>query len=181
MAIIKPNNNTISAITALPAGVGGKVLQVKSATKSDTQSVTGTTFTDVTGLSVSITPSSSSNKIFIITNVNLTGSNRYSAIKILRDSTIIAIGDAAGNRSRVTVASGSNNDESNNFQMMSNCSASFLDSPSSTSAITYKIQFGNTNNSSYISYINRAASGDGDDGNYNHRGISTITVYEIAA
>jgi len=174
MAIIKIGSD------GLGTGVGGKVLQVVSATKSDTQTVTGTTFTDVTGLSVSITPSSTSNKILIATNVNLSASNRYTAIKILRDSTIIGIGDTAGSRSRVTVAGSSNNDESDNIYIMRNSSASFLDSPSSTSAITYKIQFGNTSGVSYISYINRAPSGDDDNASYNHRGISTITVYEIA-
>ena len=73
MAIIKPNNNTISAITALPngivsatalaSGVGGKVLQVKSDEYPTEQSSTSTSFVDIGGLSVSITPSSTSSKI----------------------------------------------------------------------------------------------------------------------
>ena len=57
MAIIKPNNNTISAITALPAGVGGKVLQVVTATDGTALSSSSTSYID-TGLSASITPSS---------------------------------------------------------------------------------------------------------------------------
>ncbi len=71
MAIIKPNNNTISAITALPngivsasalaSGVGGKVLQVVSASKNDDFSTTSTSYVDVTGLTVDITPASTSN------------------------------------------------------------------------------------------------------------------------
>ena len=67
MAIIKPNNNTISAITALPAAITtGKVLQAVTATHSTAVTVTGTTFTS-SGLAASITPASTSNKILILT------------------------------------------------------------------------------------------------------------------
>ena len=53
MAIIKPNNNTISAITALPAGVGGKVLQIVTANTSSRVTTTSTSFvTASNGLTV---------------------------------------------------------------------------------------------------------------------------------
>ena len=67
MAIIRANNNTLSSVTALPTAIStGKVLQVVSATKDDVQSTTDAeTFNDVSGMSVNITPSSTSNKIFI--------------------------------------------------------------------------------------------------------------------
>ena len=71
MAIIKPNNNTISAITALPAAITtGKVLQVVSTTKSDVTSSTSTSYADITGMAVSITPSSTSSKILVIYGIN---------------------------------------------------------------------------------------------------------------
>ena len=66
MAIIKPNNNTLSAITALPTGLGGKVLQVVTATDTTNRTTSSTSF--VTGsntLSVNITPASTSNKVFV--------------------------------------------------------------------------------------------------------------------
>ena len=62
MSIVKPNNNTISAITALPAGVGGKVLQVITDTYSD-QNTTSNSF--ATFKTMAITKSSSSNKVII--------------------------------------------------------------------------------------------------------------------
>ena len=65
MAIIKPNNNTISAITALPAGVGGKVLQVQQVSTSTQTAINGTTWTDIGGLELTITPIISSSKFFI--------------------------------------------------------------------------------------------------------------------
>ena len=84
MAIIKPNNNTISAITALPAAIPtGKILQVVQATKNDVFSTTSTSYVDVTGLSVDITPASSSNKVLVICNVgkssNSSDGNSYSS------------------------------------------------------------------------------------------------------
>ena len=66
MAIIKANNQTLSGITSLPTGLGGKVLQVIQTFKSDAFSSTSDGFFDISGLSIAITPSSSSNKILII-------------------------------------------------------------------------------------------------------------------
>ena len=63
MEIITLNNNSLSSVTSLPAGVGGKVLQVVSTAKTNGFGTTSSSLTDITGLSVAITPSSSSNKI----------------------------------------------------------------------------------------------------------------------
>ena len=64
MAIIKPNNNTISAITALPSGVGGKVLQVAYGKTGTAVSVSSNTYTDV-GFTTSITPTATDNHIYL--------------------------------------------------------------------------------------------------------------------
>jgi hypothetical protein len=70
MAIITLNNNSLSAITGLPAGVGGKVLQVVQGTSSTefTQSSPSNSvvyYPSSNKLSASITPSSTSSKILI--------------------------------------------------------------------------------------------------------------------
>ena len=62
MAIITLNNNSLSSVTSLPAGVGGKVLQVVQATYSDT-STTSTSYSEFT--TASITKSSASNKVLV--------------------------------------------------------------------------------------------------------------------
>ena len=79
MALTKINNNTLSSITGLPAGVGGKVLQVVQGTTSYSKSNSSTSNTDVESSSgvtwvTSITPSSSSSKILITAHI---GSNNY--------------------------------------------------------------------------------------------------------
>src|SRR6056300_1760673 len=89
MAIITLNNNSLSSVTSLPAGVGGKVLQVVQGEYATEISVNTTSLTD-TGLSASITPSSSSNKILIIVDgQGQTPANSGWGNAIVRGSTTI--------------------------------------------------------------------------------------------
>jgi len=172
-------NATLNAVTALPGAIAtGKVLQVVSATKTDTQTTSTATFVDVSGLSLSITPSSASNKIFLVCDINIDASGRYFGIRFVRDSTDIGIGDAESNRTRVTVSSQSNDSASYDDYVMHNSSASFLDTPNTTSATTYKIQAGKHYDTASNLYINRPAYDD--DNTYIARGISTLTACEIA-
>ena len=136
MAIITLNNNSLSSVTSLPAGVGGKVLQVVSDTTTDTTTVGSTTFTDVTNLSVSITPASSSNKILLIASMsgrNYIESNALKEYKLafVRGSTIVYQKTAYD----IEAGLGANSKVVTPIQDLS-----FLDSPSSTSALTYKVQ-----------------------------------------
>ena len=169
-------NNAVTA-SKIVAGAAGKVLQVVSITKTDTQSITGTTFVDV--FSLAITPLATSSKIFLHCSINLSANGRYSALKTFRDSTQINMGNQIGsNRSRVSVSSQTNNDATNDSYIMHNSSTSFLDSPNTTSQITYKIKCGNTNDNATVSYINRPHS-DSDNA-FVHAGSSTFTLMEVA-
>ncbi len=93
MAIIKPNNNTISAITALPAAIStGKVLQVLQTSSTSSQTISNpTSFTDITNMSLAITPSATSSKIYVIVDLSydLDANDRGFQIKILRDTTSV--------------------------------------------------------------------------------------------
>jgi len=175
MSIVKPNNNTISAITALPASIPtGKVLQVLSTTKTDTTSVTqSSSFADVSGMSVAITPSATSSKILVILSANVSTNAGYNLhLKLVRDSTDICIGDAASSRSRVTVGIRPPDIYSRIERTMN-----FLDSPSSTSATTYKLQWRQVDNTT--AYLNRTYNDDDDQ--HRPRLASTITVMEVSA
>ena len=157
----------------LPAGTGGKILQVVSTTKTDTFSTSSTSYTDVTSLSASITPSSASSKILVIVNVlgsqDVNGNRIF--MKLLRDSTSICIGDSAGSRDRVSFGS-----SSYETVFMTTWSQNYLDSPSTTSATTYKIQM---RVSGTTGFINRAD--DDTDSSIHQRGASTITLIEVGA
>ena len=116
----------------------GKIIQVVSTTKCSTFTHSSTsTWTDITGMSVTITPSSSSSKILILANTRVSCNNHANA-RLMRGSTAIAIGDADGSRSRTSV--GELYDLGNSYRSMDS-SILYLDSPSTTSATTYKIQF----------------------------------------
>ena len=162
---------TAAQLNTLQGYVG--VVQVKSATKSDTFSFTTNSFVDVTGLSVSITPTSASNKVFVVVSISIGSSVTSSGLfKILRDSTDIGIGDAASSRTRTT---GSTYSPDGN--VANSVGATFLDSPATTSATTYKIQVRNAN-AANTSYVNRSVTDTDTSGTV--RTISTITLFEVA-
>ena len=157
----------------------GAVLQVVQTTKTDTFSTTSTSYTDVTGLSVSITPSSTSNKVLFIADLSVGGANgtddNHVFIQMVRGSTAINIGDARGsNRKRGTFVV--NNGLAG---QMFHCSMSFLDSPSTTSATTYKIQMLSTAGG-ITGCVNRSGRDADDSAGHDGNAASTITVMEIA-
>ncbi len=154
---------------------GGKVLQVVSATKTDTFSHNSTTFTDITNITVTTgTLASTSSKILVTALLNGTNPTSYqSYFQLVRDSTPIAIADADGSRARASAGLYGANDDTLHPIVMQ-----YLDSPSTTSATTYKVQC-RVNAGSNSMYINRSY-GDADNDN-RCRGTSTITVMEIGA
>ena len=152
------------------AASSGAVVQVKSTTKTDAFTMSSTTFADVTGLSVSITPTSASNKIFVtVTMMTSNGANTLYA-RLRRGSTDIGVGDTAGSRTRVTGANFSADATSADQIAMS-----FLDTPNTTSATTYSVQIAGAGD---LTMSVNAAATDTDVAS-RPRGISTITVFEV--
>ncbi len=163
-------NCTGVAAAALPAG---SVLQVVSTTKTDTFTSTTTgAWTDITGLTVSITPRSTANKVLVAFNVQAMNPSDNAYVRLMRDATPICIGDAASLRKQGSAGSLYYNIGSAAFTSSSN---NYLDSPSSVSAIVYKVQFWITSTGFYL---NRSSS-DTDSAVFS-RSASTITVQEIA-
>lgn len=154
------------AVTSLTPGA---ILQVVQGVKTDTAIISaGVTYTIA---SASITPSSTTSKILLCTHVN--GYSPYdTTLYFTRNGTAVGLGDAASTRSR-GLAEMNGSPRSNEA---GNSSGFFLDSPGTTSAITYAIL---VYNASATSYINRSAA-DADAG-YDSRTISTITLMEVAA
>ena len=155
----------------------GNILQVVSTTKTDTASTTSNdSFVDISGMSVTITPSATSSKILVMVDMRLsTNTGRNIAYRLMRGSTQIYMGDAAGSRTRATGAIRLTDDAKGEMQTEG---AIYLDSPSTTSATTYKVQWTNTYHTE-SSYINR--SQEDTDNNDRVRAASSITVQEVAA
>jgi len=162
------------AVTAAKRGTGA-ILQVVQTVKTDTFSTSSQSFTDITGLSASITPSSASNKILVSYTLSF-ASDGFPMLKLLRGSTDIFVGDAASNRVRCLFGGYTGGLHPG---MVLPVSGNFLDSPNTTSATTYKFQTGVISASGYNIYLNRSASDT--DYNYHARTASSIVLKEVAA
>ena len=159
---------------------GGKIGQVVSATKTDTFANTSDTMADITGLTVAITPSASNSKVLVTVNFNasIDLDDRFCVFQLVRGSTAISIGAAAGNRTVGSVAhvrvagDGAAN-------AIAEYTINFLDSPSTTSETTYKMQGLAQSDNNPGFRINMS----GADANAVHgfRLASTITVMEVLA
>jgi hypothetical protein len=174
--IVNADINASAAIAGTKLTGVGKVLQVVQTVKTDTFTQTQTTtFADITGLSVSITPSASANKILVICNIytgHTIGTQR-TAFRLVRDSTSIGGGTASGNRQSAigqTQLDGANG--------LASIGINFLDNPSTTSSTTYKVQMITDSNTGTV---NRTGDNIDVADAYGVRTSSTITVMEIAA
>jgi hypothetical protein len=178
MPVSQINSNSLaSGVPARSNMPAGSVLQVVQAIKTDTFSLTGD-FTTVTGLSISITPQSASSKILIIANIQIDSTVGYytNPWRLARNSSPIFVGDAAGNRRSTT--GNSTSQISSGPSQGTHQAAMYLDSPATTSAITYAVQVASYTNSAGVTYINR---GSDDTDNISHsRSASSIIVMEIA-
>ena len=166
--------NRIIPRDGLPSGSSGGIIQVKSTTKTDAFDTTSTSLVDVTGLSVSITPTRSDSKILVMTTVNAgANTSNFMYMQIVRDSTPIFRGDAAGSRPR---RSGMYYDY-DNTGMNATINVTQMDEPATTSATTYKIQIQcATSGNAYVNRSHRDTDGSG----YDARLASSITVMEIS-
>ena len=154
------------------AAVGGKILQVVQGTPvtSNTVTTTSDSYVDIPGMTLSITPEATTSKILVSFILQIGVNTGWHAnFQLLRDSTAIAIGDSYGSRKQST------GDVGYNVSMLNVGTSQFLDSPATTSAITYKLQW--AAESTGTIYLNRS-HGYTDNPNFS-TGISTITAMEV--
>tara|TARA_R100000773_G_C4195487_1_gene99815 strand:- start:20 stop:565 length:546 start_codon:yes stop_codon:yes gene_type:complete len=174
--------NSIVPVGGLPVGAsGGGIIQCVQTVITDVKSYTAnaSTFADMPGFNCTITPSSSSNKVLIVLSIGALHQDGGTIIgKVLRGSTDIGIGDADGSRLRCGFRMYGSNIYNGNH-----CGSyhfTFLDSPATTSATTYKVQTAGENNTSYPVYLNRALNDNNSSNNYDSRAITTMTLYEVS-
>ena len=154
-------------------GSGQIVAQVATTTITSFFSTTSTSFVDITGLSVTITPTNASNKIlvFVSGSISSSGSSAITLYNLVRASSNIYIGDARGSSTRSSAVSSSvSNDKATSIAI------NFLDSPATTSAITYKLQMASESGSYSACIGGSSNSGSSINGST----PTTITVMEIA-
>tara|TARA_B100000963_G_C22425037_1_gene579478 strand:- start:32 stop:577 length:546 start_codon:yes stop_codon:yes gene_type:complete len=161
--------------------IAGHVVQ----TLSDTSTVTESTNTRASSntfanssLSITITPKSASSKIVVNAVVSTgaaSGADASVILRLVRDSTPIGIGDASGNRIRAGSGRGTENQGNNSIL---NIPLQAIDTPNTTSAITYTVQFAIRGTGVTTSYLNRSGS-DGDTAEH-QRTSSSLVIQEIA-
>ena len=184
MSITKLNNLSVSALTALPSGLGGKVIAHKYAIFQGTQTSTGASYADVTNLSITHTMSNSANKIIMfghigrLQTISGTGLSGSTAFVFKVDSTIPTslIGTPASNRAGVVISDGArgvNTDHSTSAFFM----GVYL--PADTSSHTYKVQV--FCQSGETAYINSSYADADVNESYGARAISVFQLFEVGA
>ena len=156
----------------------GSVIQVVQAVKGDTQTIQSSSWIDVSGLSASITPQSTSNRILVMATLSYSYTESWNSgsMRLYRSSTPIFIGDAATSRTQVTTTLATQTVEPQN-ELMFTRTVQFVDSPNTTSALTYKVAVSDFDDGGGPIYINRCRNDSTSVG----RAASSIIVMEISS
>jgi hypothetical protein len=166
------DTNQVQAYNGAAFAPIGTILQIVSTIKTDTFSSSSTTFVDITGLTATITPSSTSSKIYAVLSIgSIDGdSARHHRFRVLRDSTPVGVGDAAGSRLQTGITV-----HTPDVNRPLSGAWNFLDSPNSTSALVYEVQY---TVHAGTGVLNRSNT-DTDNTSFG-RSVSTITLMEVA-
>tara|TARA_Y100000401_G_scaffold19472_1_gene13069 strand:+ start:385 stop:888 length:504 start_codon:yes stop_codon:yes gene_type:complete len=161
--------NSIIPVAGVPTGGGGGIIQIKQAT-TDTEVSTNSQTAADTGLTVSITPTSSSSKVLVLVSQayrirHTAGPSVGGDIRLVRGSTVLVFGPGDYG---IWHQNGSNQ-----VDIFDRVNFHYLDSPNTTSAVTYKTTAVTYNSAHYI--------WTQPYGNASSKGNSYITVMEVSA
>ena len=161
----------------LPSGANGGIIQIVQTFKTDTFSSSSSSYVDITGMTATITPQSSSSKILIDVNLNAGGGNNmYAGIKVMRGSTSIGLSTSMSLSDQVNASFAAYTDSGGNADVKAyNFGFRHLDSPNTTSATTYKLQV--YTRSAVEFNLNRASENFNEV--YMIGQTSAITLYEV--
>ena len=175
MALTKLNFSG-SGLSSFPSG---SVIQTVSTNLTSTTDSTAfdANFENISGLTVNITPSSTSNKVYVIATLQVSVSGVHVTLRIARGGSAIVSPDSPGNRMAGMAHIYGSSSFNDHYDIESKV-MQVLDSPSSTSQLTYSVQGRNVNNPNLTNLkINR--TNEDSNAGYNSRVISTITAMEI--
>jgi hypothetical protein len=183
MPIAINGTGTISGVSAggLTSASNGRILQVVSAAKTDVTSYTtninvGFASYSSTGVTASITPSSATSKILVLANLSVgVNSGSICVFVLKRDSSFPILGNSASGYYQVTQTG---RGVGGNIHGMHHSGIMYLDSPSTTSSVTYTVL--GASEGAQIVYINGSGGNDLGSQSWSSRGASTITLMEIA-
>lgn len=158
-------------------GSGQVITQVVQIVKTDTFTSTASSFTDITGLTATITPTSASNKILVMASVVIGHTlNYFVMLRIARGGSAILQGDVAGSRRQTLGMIYSYPALSPTANEQTTWSHQVIDSPASTSPLTYSVQA--MQDSGATHYVNRLMRDD--NASYEPRSASSLILMEIS-
>lgn len=179
-----------SAVTTakLAASARGKILNVWQGVFTGIQSFSpGSSAAgpraDITNLSVTLTPTSASSRFLITCSINMGGGGNSPAYYLMRDSTDLLLNTSSSASTTLATWGSHQSGNTGYFYSSDLQTISYIDSPATTSSITYKVQGQNAFGAGVAVYVNTSQqNGTGTDTSYyNVRGCSTITVMEISS
>ena len=173
--------NRIVPRDGLPSGSAGGIIQIKQTLKTDSFNTNSQNLVDITGMSVSITPTRSDSKILVQVHLSFGGDdNMYGQVRLVRDPGDQTVGGStavSGNQRNGTFGVNTPNGANGQYKMYS-AECQILDSPATTSTLTYKLQVASTNTGGNYFYLNRPSNNDNQQ--YIIGGSSTITAMEVS-
>jgi len=163
----------------LPSGTGGKILQVQHSIKNTHQYITNanSSAVDITDMTATITPSSTSSKILVLFNLSVSTTTDYFTLKTYRGSTEIFNGTLNPSYTGNTV--GTFGSYTPNQYMAHSVAGAYVDEPASTSALTYKQAIITPYSSGYDVYVNWMGTG-ADGASYVTQCSSSFVLLEVA-
>ena len=165
--------NRIVPRDGLPSGSSGGIIQIKQTIKKDqfttTSVVSSGGYVDITGLSVTITPTRSDSKILVKAVIYNSNANAVNFFRLLRGSTFIEQPSGTSSSGASYNAHAFAYYNADNWQ--DSTTIEILDSPGTDSAITYKVQGGVTSSTLTVNKFYNTS---------NYYGISTITAMEVS-
>lgn len=173
------SSNGITFPNSTVQASAGSVIQVVSTNLNTAFQSTATSFTNITGLSASITPKFSTSKVMVIINIGNIGStngNTFVGFNLTRAGTSIGQGVAGSGNTQVGFVGSNIGSGLGDANSQYNSSFTYLDSPATTSSTTYQVQ-GAGFNSGGTWTINRS---NNSGSAYNLIASSSITLLEIA-
>lgn len=182
VTILAPSTNSNQILT-LPDATGtivtnktaGTILQVVTTQKTNTFSTSSTSMVDITGMSVTITPTSVTSKILVLINLTVgPGGGNFAPVNLQRNGTNIAMPTTASDWQATMNNYPGEGSGYTGGSAQPQYALNWLDSPASTSALTYKLQILTTSGGAPVYVNTRPISQNGTC-------VSAITVMEVAA
>ena len=158
--------NSDGTVTGGTLKSSGNIIQVQSGFVNSQQSMSSTTFTDITGMTVTLSNVQTSSKVYIITNMHMASADAGLAFRLFRGSTEISEPSTSG----IDGAMVCNID---NFNLQVPANHTFLDTTPGTGTVTYKWQWRSSSASQTI-YLNSYKGGTTNWGS-----TSSITAMEV--